>query len=414
MAHLLIVELPGGNDTDLLQAAKRLGHSFTFLTQDLATYQKLPEVFEWVEQAFEVIESKTFEYDEIERLVDLSNSQLKIDAILCLLDIRLIEAARLAEKFGLKYLNPSSAVLLRDKYSVRERLNECGIEQPDFMLATTNVEVKSAIEKIGLPLLMKPSDGYGSQNILTIETDEDLALAADTLDNVLPLSTDYGLGVRSNDRLLIERYMHGLLIGCDTFTSSGVHRLLGVNEKLMFGPPSFAIRGGCFTPNQGDWHALEAYVFSILDAVRFDYGAAHIEIMLTDQGPRLVEINPRLVGAKIARLVGFSLGCSVHEELINLHLGKSVFTDLKPETFQPSVTRWLVSPFNGRIEQLALPTWQDDGVKCVELLVKTGDAVSYPFENSQRLGYVMTSCPTRAQAEALADKFWAESKLIVN
>ena len=136
--------------------------------------------------------------------------------------------------------------------------------------------------------------------------------------------------------------------------------------------------------------------------------------MLTDQGPRLVEINPRLVGAKIARLVGFSLGCSVHEELINLHLGNRVFTDLKPETFQPSVTRWLVSAFNGRIERLELPTWNDEGVKCVELLAKTGDTVSYPFENSQRLGYVMTSCSTRAQAEALANKFWADSKLTVN
>jgi len=135
MAHLLVVELPGGNDTDILQGAKRLGHSFTFLTQDLVTYKKLPEVFEWIEQAFEVIESTTFEYGEIESLIAVSDSHRKIDAILCLLDIRLIESARLAEKFGLKYLNPSSAALLRDKHSVRERLKECGIEQPDFMLA---------------------------------------------------------------------------------------------------------------------------------------------------------------------------------------------------------------------------------------------------------------------------------------
>jgi len=195
--------------------------------------------------------------------------------------------------------------LLRDKFNVRQRLKEHGIEQPDFELATTNDEIKQSIEKIGLPVLLKPSDGYGSQNILTLENLDDYELAHETLAHLLPISTDYGLGVRSNDRLLIERYMQGTLIGCDTLTLNGKHYLLGVNEKLMFSPPSFAIRGGCFMPNKGEWKALEDYLFSILNAVGYDCGATHIEIMLTAEGPRLVEINPRLVGAKIARLMAF-------------------------------------------------------------------------------------------------------------
>ena len=44
MAHLLIIELPGGNDTDILQAAHVRGDSFTFLTADLALYQQQAEV----------------------------------------------------------------------------------------------------------------------------------------------------------------------------------------------------------------------------------------------------------------------------------------------------------------------------------------------------------------------------------
>jgi len=287
--------------------------------------KKNSEVFDWIVQAFEILESNSFEYTDIERLVEESSKRRKVDGILCLLDIRLIETSKLAEKFGLKYLNSISAALLRDKYSVRARLKDCGIEQPPFALATTNAEVSSAIDKIGLPLLMKPSDGYGSQNILTLQTKDDLQFASEALDNLLPLATDYGLGVKSNDRLLIERYMHGSLIGCDTFTLDGKHRLLGVNEKIMFEPPSFAIRGGCFTPNKGQMRELEDYTFSILEAIGFDQGAAHIEIMLTPEGPRVVEVNARLVGAKIPRLLSYALNQSVHEALIHLHLGEKFF-----------------------------------------------------------------------------------------
>lgn len=411
MAHLLIVELPGGNDTDILEVTLRKGHTFSFLTQDIYAYKKQTEVYRWVELALDVITSPSFDYLTIEAAVLQSHQNFEFDAIICLLDIRLIETARLAEKLGLRYLNIESAKLLRDKFNVRSILKAQGIEQPNFELAITNKEVLEAIEKVGLPVLMKPSDGYGSQNILTLENEEDLDLAHETLAHLLPISADYGLGVRSNDRLLIERYMHGTLIGCDTLTLNGKHYLLGVNEKLMFSPPSFAIRGGCFMPNKGEWKILEDYLFRILDAVGYDCGATHTEIMLTAEGPRLVEINPRLVGAKISRLMGYSLNKSVHELLIDLHLGVWSIGELRPDAMQPSVTRWVASQKMGILDHIELPTWKNEGLKCIEMLCQKGDRVSFPFENSHRLGYVMTCCKTREEAELLAEKFINETRI---
>jgi hypothetical protein len=52
---------------------------------------------------------------------------------------------------------------------------------------------------------------------------------------------------------------------------NGRHRLLGVNEKLFFAPPSFAIRGGCFTTNTGQ---LPIWRFAVACSMRvgFDHG----------------------------------------------------------------------------------------------------------------------------------------------
>jgi len=413
MPHLLIIELPGGNDTDILEAALRKGHTFSFLTQDFSVYQKNPKVRVWLDQAVEIIESTSFLYSDIEPLIVESSERKKIDGLLCLLDIRLIEASKLAMLLNIRYLNLESAVLLRDKFNVRERLRLSGIEQPDFALATTNQDVIEQIEKLGLPLLIKPSDGYGSQNILTLETQADLELAKESLASLLPIAADYGLGVRSNDRLLIERYMRGTLIGCDVLTLDGEHKLLGINEKLMFSPPSFAIRGGCFLPNRGEWAEFESYLFSILDAVGFDCGATHIELIISSEGPRLVEINPRLVGAKIPRLIGYALNRSIHEALIDLHLGVWPLEDLNLEETRPSATRWLVAPADGVLQQLELPTWQHIGIKCVEMFKNTGDQVAYPYENAQRLGYVMTSADSRVDAEELAERFITDSRIVI-
>ena len=322
MAHVLIIDLPGGNDTDIIEAAVNAGHTFSFLTSQLDLYRSQAAVQTAISAAFEQLEVPGFEYAQVERSVLALHQRNPIDAVLCLIDIRLTEASLLARCLGVRYLNHDSAKLLRDKFSVRRRLSDRGLVQPEFELAQTNEELKQAVARLGLPVLIKPADGYGSQNIVVLRHPEDLEPWISPLENMLPSRADYGLGVLANDRLLVERYMDGSFIGCDTLTVNGQHRMLGVNEKLMFAPPSFAIKGGCFTPNCPEFSVIERYVFEALDAVGFNWGAAHIELMLTDDGPRIIEINPRLVGAKIARLVGYALGRSVHEDLIEVHLGR--------------------------------------------------------------------------------------------
>jgi biotin carboxylase len=410
MAHLLIIELPGGNDTDILQAAIDRGDSFTLLTADLALYQQQPAVNALLQHAHACINVPSFDMQAVESRVLAAHKAKPFDAVLCLLDIRLIETATLAQVLGLKYLNLKSAQLLRDKFSVRQRLQERGMAQPLFALATSNDELKQAVDSIGLPVLIKPSDGYGSQNIVVIEHEDDLAPWMSPLEDMLPSRADYGLGVKANDRLLVEQYMQGVVIGCDTLTQNGQHTLVGVNEKLFFEPPSFAIRGGCFMPNKGQFKAIEAYVFALLDAVDFDCGATHIELMLHEDGLSLIEINPRLVGAKIPRLISLACKRSIHSDLIGLHLGHPVAPFL--EASEVAVTRWLVANQTGNLANIELPKTADSRVACVEMLKQAGAPVRPPMENADRIGYVMSCAPTRQEADEAAENFISNSVLL--
>jgi len=271
-------------------------------------------------------------------------------------------------------------------------------------LATSNEELRTAVKRLGLPVLIKPTDGYGSQNIVALRHACDLDPLLSPLQDMLPSRADYGLGVQANDRLLVERFMQGSFIGCDTMTAHGQHRLIGIHHKLMFEPPSFAIRGSCFTPRSVECDAVERYASAVLDAVGFDWGAAHVEIMLTREGPQLVEINPRLVGAKIARLVRFATGHSPHDELIELHLCGTVNSPLAPAV-QVAAIRWIVAERPGVLEDLTFPEPVDARIRCVEILKQPGDRVQPPMENADRIGFVMACAPTRQSAEEAAERF---------
>ena len=405
MAHLLLIEAPGGNDFDVFEAALLQGHEISFFTADIGYYQNNGLYERYLALAKRIVEIKPFEYQQLEQQALEIHQQDAFDALLCLIDIRIVDAAKLAQCLKLRFVNPETAIIMRDKYTVRNLLASKGISQPEFALATDNLQLRTAVEQLGFPVLVKPSDGYGSQNIALFLDENDLNPLLDPLDHYLPCKTDYGFGVNANDRLLVERYIEGQLIGCDTFTQDGQHQMLGINEKLMFAPPSCAIKGSCFPSDKYELGPIRDYVFSILDELGFNEGATHTELILTEDGPFLVEVNPRLVGAKIPRLLNLALGRSVHNDLIDLHLGKPWSKLTCSSEIGFAVSRWVTTSSSGHLEVVLLPELIDEGVKQVEVFKKPGDQVGYPYQNADRIACVMTLGKTRQHAEQLADDF---------
>src|SRR5664279_1514104 len=123
MAHLLLLEVPGGNDFSILEDAVGAGHDVTFFTGDLEHYCRQGEATRSkLALARDVVEVNPFDYAGFERAALSTSGHHAFDAILCLVDIRMIEASRLAETFGLRFLNAATTRMMRDKFSVRDAL----------------------------------------------------------------------------------------------------------------------------------------------------------------------------------------------------------------------------------------------------------------------------------------------------
>jgi biotin carboxylase len=406
MAHLLLLEVPGGNDFAILEDAVRTGHQVTFFTGDLAQYQKQGDATQaCLALARQVVEVRPFDYAALESQVLSIHAQIPFEAILCILDIRMIEASLLAEKLGLRFLNVATTRMARDKFSVRQALARQGVRQPGFALAESADDLRRAVADIGLPILVKPSDGYGSQNVRLLLSTQDLDVFVSSLENLALHPTDYGFGVHANNRFSVEKYIRGLMIGCEVFTGEHERILLGINDKLMFPPPSFAMRGSCFPSDRYDIATIRDYAFQILDAINFDFGASHIEMIVAEDGPYLVEVNPRLVSAQIPYQMGYALDRSIYVDLINLHLGQPLaeLRDVRPRWF--SAIRWIVANRPGLLQSVVLPEYVDPSIRRVVLFKASGDTVRYPINNGDRIAYVIAVGSTQAAAEQVANSY---------
>jgi len=405
VAHVLMVECPGGNDFGAMDDALALGHRVSLCTGDLAHYVRLGgDARTRLGQAAHVVESPGFGVrDTIERLAAVHAAD-PFDALICMVDIRIPACAEIGAALGLRFLAPAAATLLRDKAAVRARLSEAGLVQPRFRRVSAAADLAAAVAAVGYPAIVKPSDGYGSQNVFRLDGPADLEAVTPRLDALFARPADYGLGVAAENLFSVEECLGGVLVGCDVFRDGEASLVLGVNEKTTFPAPSFAIRGSCFPTTRVDVDAAAAYAEAVLDATGFDFGAAHVELMLTGAGPRLVEINPRLVSAHIPYQMAYALGRSIHADLIDLHLGCRVGEMAPFERRAFSATRWLTAPCAGVLAAVALPA-ASEGIRRVVMLTAPGEAVKPPMANGDRLGYVVATGASEAEAERRAQAF---------
>jgi hypothetical protein len=101
----------------------------------------------------------------------------------------------------------------------------------------------------------------------------------------------------------------------------------------------------------------------------------------------------------------------VHDDLIELHLGKPLADLSESAEAGFAVSRWITTDASGRLDEVILPSIADPAIKYIEILKKPGDMVSFPYQNADRIGYVMSLSQTREAAEQVAEAFI--SKVIV-
>ncbi|HZB51152.1 MAG TPA: ATP-grasp domain-containing protein, partial [Mycobacteriales bacterium] len=202
---------------------------------------------------------------------------------------------------------------------------------------------------------------------------------------------------------LVEEYLRGPEFSVETLTVHGEHHVVGVTRKLLGPLPHFVEQGHLFgEPDTAGTRQVAALAVELLDAVGYQCGPAHTEVILTADGPRIVESQARLGGDKIPDIVELATG---------LDLRREIFAALAGRTPRPAPARAV-----GHIAYLSLPpgvlrsvSGVDearalDFVHTVSFPFSVGDVIPPTVDSKTRHGFVILTGADTAQALARADQ----------
>lgn len=238
--------------------------------------------------------------------------EVSANGVLCWDEIRIIPSAKLAQSLNLPGGEVESIISCRDKYTTRSLLDKLQVPQAISVLTISLEEAKQAANKIGYPVIVKPRAMAASYGVSKVDNELQLeesykSAAKATEDNEAYVGEAYQNAKQSDSNaaehyyrkgVLIEEYLEGSEVSVDSVCVNGKLTPMFLARKLTGFYPYFEEVG--HVVNSKDPLLKDKDFLNVLEqahkAVGFKSGITHTELKLTEEGPKIIEINARLGG----------------------------------------------------------------------------------------------------------------------
>jgi biotin carboxylase len=330
MAHLVFVESIRVG-VRALEVAQRLGHRVTYVTSHqvdwLLTDDDRSARARHCDALIEVSDSR--DPDVLEVALRQAAEAVPIDAVLSTLHQYVEPSAIAAHRLGIRATSVAGIHNARDKARCRDILHARGIPSARYRVVSTLAEALDALIEIGYPAVIKPTTGVGK--VLTAIVHDEAEVRA----HFAGATQGYEAlraGVKEEVTLefIIEELLRGSLYSVELGVSAHGEHIPFAILKRKLGKHNRVLELGSTTPTDlSEEQAARAVVYctEVVQALGLDLGIFHIEIISTEDGPRLVEVNPRICGAVLPELIRNATGGDLFEYLIRIYLGERIGID---------------------------------------------------------------------------------------
>ena len=285
-----------------------------------------------------------------------------------------------------------------NKYLMREKLQESGIEVPHFVKISSEKDY-SKVNELKLPFIIKPTDRSGSRGIYKITNKSQIKSALDS--------------ARSESfekSAIAEEFIEGNEYSCEFISQNGKHHFLAITKKYTTGAPHFIETGHAEPSDLTDEQAATVLktIEKALDALGIQNGASHSEFKVLPNGKiGIIEIGARMGGDCIGSdLVRISTGFDFVGAVIDVATGASIEDDLKKcGTRNLALIKFLFNSDDINLVTKVMKENPDEVFYCSEF--NTG--ITEVTDSSNRLGFVIFDIDTRQKFEALKKELFNEN-----
>jgi len=247
----------------------------------------------------------------------------RLDRIVALEEYDVMNAALIREHLRIPGMGTTTARLFRDKLAMRVKAHDAGVRVPDFVHVLNEDEVRSYMQVVEPPWVLKPRLDVSAIGIQKLPSEDLVWRAIEALDArpVLQERSSY---------YLLERFVPGDVFHVDSLVQDGEVVFAGVN-RYWRPPMEVAHNGGVFvtcTVKHGsdEERSLLAMNRALLKAMNFVRGATHAEFIRgrADGQFYFLEVAARVGGAYIAETLEAATGVNVWREWANIELARDV------------------------------------------------------------------------------------------
>lgn len=387
---------------NLLKVAKRLNYKVVVVISDVSNPQK--NHYEGLYD--ECLIANTQDADIIESILNETGYLKEMDALIPAADYVTEVTAKVAKRLGVKGVDVFAAEAARDKGIAKKMYSKYGIPTADYAIVSDLEMAKNEAKRLGYPLVLKPQNACGSQNVFMINTENELIEKFEEIRMFKYSYMDYEI----KNTYLMEEFIDGQEFSVEIFIDKKKLVFSEVTEKRLGDLPYFV----------EIMHVLPSSVliekkpeiinvaYRAVLALGFDAGVFHVEVKFGEKGAKIIEVNGRPGGDNITSdLLINARGVNLYEALIKWYLGEVYNFDKKIN--RASAIAYIMPTKEGIVREIS----NIDEIKRMEGVKKVGYDLELPcyvdlaHDSDGRIGYVIieegNSIKAKEKALAIVD-----------
>lgn len=333
--------------------------------------------------------------------------QIDADVILPVNELGVLTAAQASRELGLPGLSTEVLEQCINKGRMRDCWHRAGLPQPEYQIVSSVEEIAKAARKLGYPVILKPTKGWGSRGVSLVSNETEL-----------PWAINFARGHfhDAQSEYVVESFVPGMEMTVEGLVQAGKPHILTWSDKDMQAHPHYRVTMALnyparITESQADlvsWTVREAVL-----ALGIENGAFHCECMLNESGVYLIEMGARGGGGHIFGLIVEAVtGICMPATFVKILLGEKVNLDVLA---QSGVCYKFFSPPPGVFEAVngLEKTRQLSGVLDVDFALERGTKIEAIAVGASRPGFVVAVGDNRQEAIANANRAVASVRFIM-
>ena len=382
-----------GSSREAVKAAVKLGYLTVLFTDKEKQIRQREEYNDVHEMIFVDTDDLSAMKEEIFKL---QSQGKEIRTIVSFVNSYVHTASLLCDEFCENPFSSEAIHKMENKIETRTSLQDQPFTPAFYTIHPREIDaLPNTISKQTFPVMVKSPNSTGSKDVLLADSDELLRKQFKRLAEKYP-----------TEPVIIEEYIEGSQYLVEALIHQGKALIAAIIEQEITQGKRFIVTGyGVLTdvPNKVRGE-IEEILSAIVLQLGIENGPLHLELRQSKNGWKLIEINPRISGGAMNKMIEAAFGFSLVEETLKLTLGE--IPSFNKTRNHAVFTQYVIISNKGILERV---TGKSRAQKCpgvIEVYIKPrkGTLLIPPLSMGHRYAYVIASGSTVHEAKTFAKR----------